>query len=597
MESEIFFTDLQIEPSILQAIEEMGFTKPSPIQAQAIPILLQGIDCVGQAKTGTGKTAAFGIPAIQAVDTNLKTTQVLVLCPTRELAMQVNDEIMKLAKYKKGIRCTAVFGGASMDKQIDSLKRGSQIVVGTPGRIMDHIDRGTLKLENIRQIILDEADEMLDMGFRDDIEFILSETPSDRQTIFFSATMAKPIMELTKKYLSNPQVIKVMNTDMTVELIDQRFIPVKEGDKIPLMGRLIDLYEPKLCLVFCNTKRMVDEVVERLQDSGYAAEALHGDMRQMQRTQVMAKFRQGKIQILAATDVAARGIDVNDIELVVNYDIPLDTEYYVHRIGRTGRAGKKGVAISLVSRRDSRLLRDIEHAAKTTIKQDVIPSLEDIEKNKHAKFILNIKQSIQEGDNEKYIQWINELQEEGFAPVDVAAALIKLEYHHIFSQYEGKDEMQNESFSRFGDRGGREPQGRGGRDQGRGGRGNDRFDRGGPQRGPRGGNDRDFGRDQAPRNDRGFGDEKAQRGFKSDPNMTRLFLNVGRDVRVMPKEIIQLLEFGGLRGKKVGNIDIYDKFSFVEVDMKNPVDLIIGLNKTELKGVKIKAEVAKDKKD
>jgi len=332
MDNTIKFSDLGISEEILRAVEEMGYTQPSPIQQQAIPFVLQGRDLIGQAQTGTGKTAAFAIPIIDLVDADFNKPQAIILCPTRELAVQVEGEIQKLAKYHKKINSVAIYGGESIDKQIRVLKKGVQIVVGTPGRVQDHINRGTLRLEDAGIIVLDEADEMLDMGFRDDIEAILQEMPEERQTVFFSATMAKPILDLTRKYQTDPEIIKVAKNELTVSKIDQVFYEVKSSLKMELMARLMNIHNYGLSVVFCNTKRMTDEVTESLGARGILAEALHGDLSQAQRDKVMGKFRKGLCTVLVATDVAARGIDVDNVEAVFNFDIPLDEEYYVHRI-------------------------------------------------------------------------------------------------------------------------------------------------------------------------------------------------------------------------------------------------------------------------
>ena len=379
MENTIKFSDLGISEEILRAVEEMGYTQPSPIQEQAIPFVLQGRDVIGQAQTGTGKTAAFAIPIIDLVDADFLKPQAIILCPTRELAVQVEGEIQKLAKYHRKISSVAIYGGESIDKQIRVLKKGVQIVVGTPGRVQDHINRGTLKLQDAGIIVLDEADEMLDMGFRDDIEAILQEMPEERQTVFFSATMAKPILDLTRKYQNEPEIIKVAKNELTVAKIDQVFYEVKQSLKMELMARLMNLNNYALSVVFCNTKRMTDEVTESLGARGILAEALHGDLSQAQRDKVMGKFRKGLCTVLVATDVAARGIDVDNVEAVFNFDIPLDEEYYVHRIGRTGRAGKSGTAITFITgRREMMKLRDLERFTKASINKMTPPSVSEL---------------------------------------------------------------------------------------------------------------------------------------------------------------------------------------------------------------------------
>src|SRR3954469_15696716 len=331
------FSELGLSPEILKAIDKLGFEQAAPIQAEAIPVLMSGRDIVGQSQTGSGKTAAFGIPAIEKVDTSKRAVQVLILCPTRELAVQVSEELHKLAFFKRGIHVLPIYGGQSYDRQIYGLRQGAQIVIGTPGRLMDHMRRGTLRLDKTKMVILDEADVMLDMGFRDDMEFILQAVPAERQTVFFSATMPRAIQELIKKYARNPENVRIEQKALTVPTVDQAYYEVDRRFKIELLTRLIDIHDLKLGIIFCNTKRMVDELVDHLNAQGYSADRLHGDMSQAQRDRVMTKFRRSGLEFLVATDVAARGIDVDDVEVVFNYDLPYDGEDYVHRIGRTGR--------------------------------------------------------------------------------------------------------------------------------------------------------------------------------------------------------------------------------------------------------------------
>ena len=354
------FDELNIDERILRAVEDMGFEETSPIQTQAIPAVLEGIDVIGQAQTGTGKTAAYSIPMLQKINPDVKKPQAIVLCPTRELAVQVAEEIRKLAKYMSDIKVLPVYGGQEIVRQIKSLKSGVQIIVGTPGRVMDHMRRKTVKFDSVSMVILDEADEMLDMGFRDDMETILTETPEERQTVLFSATMPKPIMEIARKFQKDAKIIKVVRKELTVSNIDQFYYEVRPKNKTEILSRLIDIYNPKLSVVFCNTKRQVDELISELKGRGYFADGIHGDMKQQQRDRVMDDFRSGKTEILIATDVAARGIDVDGVDIVFNYDLPQDEEYYVHRIGRTGRAGASGKAISFVNQYEDGLLDMIQ---------------------------------------------------------------------------------------------------------------------------------------------------------------------------------------------------------------------------------------------
>jgi len=374
------FNELNLSNELLRAVDELGYTEMTEIQQQSIPLLLEGKDVVGRSNTGTGKTAAFGIPAVESItEADRKSAVVLILCPTRELAMQANEEIRKFAKFKEGVKTSAVYGGASMEKQIHELKRGANIIIGTPGRVMDHIRRRTLKLENLRTVILDEADEMLNMGFREDIESILADVPEDRQTVLFSATMPKEIMAITEKYQNQPVHVKIKSAQKTVELIEQFYFEVAMGRKTDALRLLLAAYKPSSAMVFCNTKAMVDQLTEELVKSGFRAAGLHGDMKQIQRTQVMNGFKNKATEILVATDVAARGIDVNGVDAVFNYDLPQDNEYYIHRIGRTGRAGRTGTAYTLISGRKQLFdLRAIEKYTHANIREMPLPEKSDI---------------------------------------------------------------------------------------------------------------------------------------------------------------------------------------------------------------------------
>ena len=386
-EKKMRYEDAQIDGRILRAVKELGYEEMTPIQEQAIPLFMTGQDIIGQAQTGTGKTAAFGIPILQKIDPNNRNLQAVILCPTRELAMQAAEELRKFSKYMHGIKVLPIYGGQDIVRQIKCLKGGAQIIVGTPGRVMDHMRRHTLKMEDVHTVVLDEADEMLNMGFREDIETILKQMPEERQTGLFSATMPGPILELTKTYQKNAVYVKMTPEEVTIPLIRQAYYQVRRQDKEEVLCRLIDYYDPKRALIFCNTKRMVDELTEHLKERGYGVEGLHGDLSQHQRDTVMNLFRSGRAGILIATDVAARGIDVSDVEAVYNYDVPEDIEYYVHRIGRTGRAGKTGRSFTLVSGREAYKIRDIERVCHTRIKERKIPSAADITSRKAAKIL------------------------------------------------------------------------------------------------------------------------------------------------------------------------------------------------------------------
>ena len=421
------FDELNIDERILRAIEDMGFEETSPIQTQAIPAVCEGIDVVGQAQTGTGKTAAYTIPMLMKIDPQIKKPQAIVLCPTRELAVQVAEEIRKLAKYMSDIKVLPVYGGQEIVRQIKSLKTGVQIIVGTPGRVMDHMRRKTVKFDNINMVILDEADEMLDMGFREDMETILTETPEDRQTVMFSATMPKAIMDIARNFQKDARIIKVVRKELTVSNIEQFYYEVRPKNKTEVLCRLIDIYNPRLSVVFCNTKRQVDELISELKGRGYFADGIHGDMKQQQRDRVMDDFRSGKVDILIATDVAARGIDVDDVDMVFNYDIPQDEEYYVHRIGRTGRAGRSGMALSFISGKEVYKLKDSERYCKTKILAKPVPSLDDVKNTKLDNMFDKIRQTIEEGGLTDMVNLVEEhVNQEEYTSMDMAAALLKM---------------------------------------------------------------------------------------------------------------------------------------------------------------------------
>lgn len=392
----ITFRDFPLSEAIQRAVAEVGYTEPTPIQAQSIPLILEGKDVIGRSHTGTGKTAAFGLPAIEMIDPDLEGVQVLALCPTRELAMQAAAEVEKFAQYKKGVKVVAVYGGASMEKQIFQLKKGANFVIGTPGRIMDHLRRRTLRLGSLRVVILDEADEMLNMGFREDIETILAQAPEERQTVLFSATMPQPILDITREYQKDPVMVAIgSERSRTAENIEQFYFDCPMGRKMDVLNLLLAKYDPKLSVVFCNTKKMVDELSEYLTNAGYQAVGIHGDMRQSARTQVMASFKSHRTRILIATDVAARGIDVENVDTVFNFDIPQDIEFYVHRIGRTARAGKEGKAYTLISgRRQFYQLRDIMASTGAKIVQAEIPSASEIYESRLSQFAASLAESL-----------------------------------------------------------------------------------------------------------------------------------------------------------------------------------------------------------
>ncbi|MEG2119257.1 MAG: DEAD/DEAH box helicase [Pseudoflavonifractor sp.] len=428
--TEVKFTDLSLGEPLEKAVEEMGFEIATPVQAEAIPLIRTGVDVIAKSQTGTGKTVAFAIPALESIDTteSKPTIQVIILCPTRELAQQAGEEIRKLAKYLPGIHPAEVFGGADMERQFIRLRRAN-IVVGTPGRVMDHMRRKTIRLDNLKMIILDEADEMLKMGFKEDIETILQDASAEHQTVLFSATMPPAILSITRQFQKNPKMIEINKSQVTIENIAQSFVDVPTAQKTEALEVLLRYHRPNRALIFCNTKHMVDELCEKLGHKGFAVEGIHGDLKQSQRTSVMNSFKGGKTALLIATDVAARGIDVNDIDYVFNYDIPLKTEYYVHRIGRTGRAGKSGCSITLCcGKRQVGLVRNIGREVKSDIKEDKLPGAEDIRALDHDRKLTVVETAIAGEVAAEYTAMVQTLIERGHTAEEIAAALLQMQF-------------------------------------------------------------------------------------------------------------------------------------------------------------------------
>ncbi len=559
----IRFDELQLDERILRAVADMGFEEASPIQAQAIPVQAEGRDIVGQAQTGTGKTAAFGIPMLQKIDPKVKKLQAVALCPTRELAIQVADEIRRLAKYMHGVKVLPIYGGQDIVKQIRSLKDGTQIIIGTPGRVMDHMRRKTVKFENVHTVIMDEADEMLNMGFLEDMETILSQLPEERQTVMFSATMPPAIMDIARKFQQEPVTVKVVKKELTVPKVTQYYYEVKPKSKVEVMCRLLDMYAPKLSVAFCNTKKQVDELVQALQGRGYFAEGLHGDLKQIQRDRVMNSFRNGKTEILVETDVAARGIDVDDVEAVFNYDLPQDDEYYVHRIGRTGRAGREGIAFSFVVGKEVYKLRDIQRYCKTKIIPQAIPSLNDVTAIKVDKILENVADTIGDTDLSKMVNIIEKkLLEEDYTSLDLAAALLRMmmgeENEDIIDTREPRSLDNLENLYGGGSRG----------------------------RSSRNGNG----------NGNGSGNGRGGRYDSSREDMARLFINIGKNQNVKPGDILGAIAGeSGMPGKMVGSIDMYDKYTFVEVPRESADAVLQAMKDVKIKGKNIHMEKANGK--
>lgn len=425
MENITRFEDFGLSSEVLKAIKQMGFEEPTPIQKKTIPVLMMGKDVIGQAQTGTGKTAAFGIPIVEKIDKSAQGVQAIVLAPTRELAMQAAEELNKLGAAKR-LHALPVYGGTSIERQIKALQRGVHIVVGTPGRVLDHIERRTLNLKNVKIVVLDEADEMLDMGFVEDITKILSETPAERQTLLFSATMPEEILRISKRYMKSPEKLKVTTDTLTAANVSQIVYEVREIDKLDALTRLIDFHDSGKFLVFCHTKRETDDVAGNLRLKGYDADAMHGDFSQSQREAVLKRFKGGKIDVLVATDVAARGLDISHITHVVNFAIPQNPESYVHRIGRTGRAGREGVAITFVTPREDRQFRLIKAVSKANIKREKLPSREEVLGARFSSLVDKIDEFIDDTRFDKYLPLAEKLMER-VKPADAVAALLKFQ--------------------------------------------------------------------------------------------------------------------------------------------------------------------------
>ncbi len=420
------FAELGLSPEILKAVEKMGFEEASPIQTAVIPVALSGRDVVGMSSTGSGKTAAFGIPALERIDPHLRAVQVLILCPTRELAVQVAEEVGKLSFFKRGIQAVPIYGGQSYERQFRALAAGTQVVIGTPGRVMDHMDRSTLNFEHLKVVVLDETDRMLDMGFRDDIERILRAIPRQRQLLFFSATIPRAIQDLISRYSHDPAWIKIESVAQNAPQVEQVYFEVDRRSKIEALTRLIDVHDFRYGIIFCSTKIMVDELEEHLHARGYATDRLHGDISQAQRERVMNKFRRRAFEFLVATDVAARGLDVDDLEVVFNFDLPNDAEDYTHRIGRTARAGKSGRAFTFVSGRELYKLQGMMQVARLKIRRESIPSLDQVEEARANVFFEKIRATLEAKQFDSHDRMVDRLLDQGYASTDICSALIHL---------------------------------------------------------------------------------------------------------------------------------------------------------------------------
>lgn len=517
------FYEFGISDKILVSLSEMGFEEPTPIQKMAVPPALQGKDIIGHAQTGTGKTAAFGIPLIEKRPAaRSRNPYALVLAPTRELAIQVSEQINKMGA-RTGIVSLPVYGGQSLEIQIKNLRRGVDIVVGTPGRLLDHIRRKTLLLKEISVVVLDEADEMLNMGFIEDIKKILSEIPAERQTMLFSATMPREILNISKTYMKKPVNVSVDPGEMVVTKIKQVFYEVRDEDKLKALSRLLDVEGPSLTLVFCHTKKEVDEVSGRLQQMGYPAGAIHGDFTQSHRDDMMRKFKKGDIDILVATDVAARGLDIPDVSHVINFSIPQDPEGYIHRIGRTGRAGKSGIAITFVTPRQYRQLKLIEQFAKTSIKKAHLPTRDQVKKAKEDALAGELEALIQDGSHKHLYAFAKHLFEK-HSPEDISAAALSML-------------MEEDAIEEI---------------------------------------------------------KESRADYSGKKDFVRLFMTIGKTDRVKVGDIVKSISAeAGIPARNIGNIALFDKFSFVEVPSHLADKVILAVNDSMMKGRKVKIQHAK----
>ncbi|MFW6352256.1 MAG: DEAD/DEAH box helicase [Bacteroidota bacterium] len=559
MNQTIQFSDLFLSEQIMKGITAMGYETPTPIQEQSIPVMLAGEDMIGQAQTGTGKTAAFGLPVLEKTDTFDKNVQTLILCPTRELCVQIADEIEKMGASIRGIKVLSIYGGDSMSRQMRGLKEGAQIVAGTPGRIMDHLRRGSLKLQNLKIAILDEADEMLNMGFREDIETILQDTPAGKQTAMFSATMSKQIQDISRKFLNNPRIIKVSDQNVTAKTIEQVYFETRGEKKTRLINNLIQMHELKLSLVFCNTKARVDGISEELRKAGQMAESLHGDLSQAQRNQVLNRFKKAEINVLVATDVAARGLDVNNVDAVFNFDLPHDNEYYVHRIGRTGRAGKVGKAFSFAeSRKDDRKIMEVERFIKMRIEKAKVPDAAEILNANLLKLENRLINIATENNLKDYEKVLSEMYARGFDPHTLAACLLKskLDDQGISLKIE-KTRVEPRRKDRYNDDNG---------------------------------SNRNY-RENNPRNGKG------KRKYEGDGNSPKIKLQIGlgKKDKIRPGDIVGAITGEcNISGNDIGVIDMFDHFSYFEIAENQVKKVLKGMNKNKIKGKKAMLSVARN---
>lgn len=557
--NDLAFSQLGLPEPLVAAVEDLGFEAPSSIQASAIPVALEGHDIIGLSETGSGKTAAFGLPGLAKIDFSIAAPQMLVVCPTRELAVQVCQELQTLGAKMPGLRTVAVYGGAPIDRQIRGIRNGAQVIVGTPGRLIDHVKRGSLDLSTAKYVVLDEADRMLDMGFMDEMEMLLKALPDEHQTLFFSATMNNGVKRLIDRFGNNPQTVSIERESLTVESIEQVCYEARERSRVELISRIVDLEQPKLALVFCNTKRAVDDCTESLLARGYSADRLHGDITQHLRERVLRLFREGTVEVLVATDVAARGIDVDDIDIVFNYDLPQDPEDYVHRVGRTGRAGRSGKAVSFIHGRDVYRIKTIERYTRQQIVRAVIPTAEDVETRLADQLIETIAEKFESHDYEKDLADLQKLRDAGHEWDDIAGVLMKS--LREMTAREGQEILEDSPDYVPGKSGKRE---RKPRDK-------DRGDRREPRQ--------RFNKDSAP-----------------EEGMVNLFISLGKNSRINPGDIVGMLHNEcHLERGTVGRIQLFPNFSLVAVQEGSAKQAIEEASRAKLRGQNFKIDFDRGK--
>ncbi|MBT7945090.1 MAG: DEAD/DEAH box helicase [Candidatus Marinimicrobia bacterium] len=540
------FENFNLHPQILTAIKELGFEQPTPIQVETIPLLLSSNqDIIATAQTGTGKTAAFGLPAIQLTKVENKSTQTIILCPTRELCVQITRDLISYSKFMKGVNVLAVYGGAKIDTQIRALKKGAQIVVGTPGRTRDLINRKKLFVENIERVILDEADEMLTMGFKEELDAILENTPADKQTLLFSATMSKKVLDITKRNMRNPVEIAVARMNLGAENVEHVNYMVQAKDKYEVLKRVADMNTNIYGIVFCRTRRETKEIANKLMHDGYNADAIHGDLSQGQRDEVMGKFRKRSLQILVATDVAARGLDVNDLTHIVNYNLPDDPEVYVHRSGRTGRAGKSGISIAIIHSRDMRKIKEIERISKISFKREMVPSGQDICEKRLYTLIDKIKKV--KVNEDQIGPFLSEIYSklESLDRENLIKHFVSAEFNRYLSYYKNARDINMSG--KKDKRDSREPR------------------------------------------------ERKTRSERQQSKFATIYINVGNRNKLTPNRLMGLInESLNSSDAVIGSIDIMKKFSFFEIEDNRKDDVIKALNNETFEDVELSVEISKE---